>query len=109
LTEDDRCTEEAAVLKAYVIFFVESVHDLARLEEYRRVARPTLQEYGAEFRVVRGRFEVLEGDPVSGVVMLEFASMERARAWYHSPEYQTALKHRLAASSSRTVLCEALA
>jgi len=95
-------------LKAYVIFLVESVHDLAGLEEYRRIGRPTLQEYGAEFRIVRGRFEVLEGDPVSSVVMLEFPSMERARAWYHSAEYQTALKARLAASSCHTVLCEAL-
>jgi uncharacterized protein (DUF1330 family) len=95
-------------MKAYVIFYVKSVRDLAALEEYRRIGGPTLEKFGAVFRVRRGRFEVLEGDPVLGVVMLEFASMEQARAWYGSEEYRVALKMRLDASSSQAVLCEGL-
>jgi uncharacterized protein (DUF1330 family) len=95
-------------LKAYVIFYVKTVSDLAGLEEYRKVGGPTLQKFGAVFRIRRGRFEVLEGDPVLGVVMLEFPSMEQARAWYGSEEYQAAKQLRLAASSSQAVLCEGL-
>jgi uncharacterized protein (DUF1330 family) len=95
-------------LKAYVIFYVKTLHDLAGLDEYRKLARPTLQKFGAVFRVLKGRFEVLEGEPILSVVVLEFPSMEQARAWYDSAEYQAALKYRLAASSSQGVLCEAL-
>ena len=95
-------------MKAYVIFYVKAVSDLAALEEYRKIGGPTLQKFGAVFRVRRGQFEVLEGDPVLGVVMLEFPSMEQARAWYRSEDYRAALKLRLAASSSQAVLCEGL-
>jgi uncharacterized protein (DUF1330 family) len=93
-------------LSAYVIFYLKTVRDLAGLEEYRRLAGPALQKFGGAFRIRRGRFEVLEGDPVLSVVMLEFPSMEQARAWYDSAEYQAALKYRLAASGSHAVLCE---
>jgi uncharacterized protein (DUF1330 family) len=93
-------------LNAYVIFYLKTVRDLAGLEEYRRLAGPALQKFGGVFRIRRGRFEVLEGDPVLSVVMLEFPSMEQARAWYDSAEYQAALKYRLAASGSQAVLCE---
>jgi uncharacterized protein (DUF1330 family) len=95
-------------MKAYVIFYMKTVSDLKALEEYRKIGGPTLQKFGAVFRVRRGAFEVLEGDPILGVVMLEFPSMEQARTWYQSEEYGVALKLRLAASSSQAVLCEGL-
>jgi uncharacterized protein (DUF1330 family) len=93
-------------VSAYVIFCLEKLDDPAALAEYRRLAGPTLEKFGAVFRVRRGEFEVLEGKPVLGVIMLEFPSMVAARAWYNSPEYQAALKHRLAASTSHAILCE---
>jgi uncharacterized protein (DUF1330 family) len=93
-------------MKGYVIFYLKAVRDLAGLEEYRRLAGPALQKFGGVFRVRRGRFEVLEGDPILGVVLVEFPSMDQARAWYDSAEYQQALRLRLAASGSQAVLCE---
>ena len=44
-----------------------------------------------------------------GVVLLQFPTMEAAKAWYYSPAYQEALVHRLRASDSRVVLVEGLA
>lgn len=44
---------------------------------------------------------MLEGDPVLSVIMLDFSSMAAARSWYSTPEYQVALKHRLAAADYR--------
>ncbi len=43
-------------------------------------------------RYLRGRedpIELLEGDwqPELGIGIIEFPSLEQARAWYHSPEY----------------------
>jgi uncharacterized protein (DUF1330 family) len=37
---------------------------------------------------------VLEGPTVEGVAILEFASVEEAKAWYFSPAYQEASRHR---------------
>jgi uncharacterized protein (DUF1330 family) len=38
--------------------------------------------------------------------MLSFPSMEEARAWYESPQYQAALPHRLRGARSRLVIVE---
>ncbi|MCX7864454.1 MAG: DUF1330 domain-containing protein, partial [Novosphingobium sp.] len=45
--------------------------------------------------VAYGAITPLEGKAPDGVVMLEFESVEAARAWYESPEYQAAVVHRL--------------
>ena len=42
-----------------------------------------------------GRHEVLEGDPVEGVVIAEFPTFEAAKAWYDSPAYQAIRPRRL--------------
>jgi uncharacterized protein (DUF1330 family) len=95
-------------MSAYIVFLGKQMHDESKLEEYKRLVRPTLAKFGAVVRVLRGEFEVLEGDPIISAAMIEFPTMEQARAWYRSPEYQEALKHRLAASSTQAVLCESL-
>jgi uncharacterized protein (DUF1330 family) len=38
--------------------------------------------------------------------VLEFASMEQARKWYHSPEYAPALALRTKAARSKVLLVE---
>ena len=93
-------------MSAYVIVYVRSIVDAAELAEYRRIGLPTLAEAGVNVLVRNGRFEVLEGDPIHGVVMLEFPSMDEARAWYDSPGYQEALKHRVAGADCQAVLVE---
>ena len=40
------------------------------------------------------------------IVMLEFPSMEKARAWYDSPEYQEVLPIRLRAHKDNMVMFE---
>jgi uncharacterized protein (DUF1330 family) len=42
-----------------------------------------------------GRYEVLEGDTIEGIVIAEFPSFEAAKAWYESPAYQAIRHHRL--------------
>jgi len=39
-------------------------------------------------------------------VVLEFPTMERARAWYHSPEYAPALALRHKAAAAKLILVE---
>ena len=45
--------------------------------------------------VAYGAITALEGEAPDGVVMLEFDSVDAARAWYDSPEYQAAVGHRI--------------
>jgi hypothetical protein len=37
----------------------------------------------------------LEGEPVDGVAVVEFPSMQAAKAWYDSPAYRAIRPHRL--------------
>jgi len=63
-------------------------------------------KYGARFLARGGRAEGPEGAIGARNVIIEFDSYETAVACYNSPEYQEALKHRLAASTAHFVIVE---
>ncbi len=93
-------------MSAYVIVYLEGVTDAAKMAEYRRIGVPTLKQFGAKTRVMNGEMMVPEGQKPQAVVMLEFPSLAQAKTWYHSPEYQQALQHRLAGSKCTVVMVE---
>lgn len=85
-------------MSAYVIVDIE-VTDPAGYEEYKKLAPPTLQIYGGKYIARGGYNETLEGDwHANRLVILEFESLERAKAWLNSPEYAPAraLRHKYA-------------
>ena len=45
--------------------------------------------------VMNGHHEMLEGDPIEGMAILEFPSVEAAKNWYESPAYQAVRKPRV--------------
>jgi len=96
-------------MKAYVIFYVESIADPELLERYKHAARPTLATAGGSVTVAYGRHEVLEGAPLAGVVTVEFPTFDAARAWYHSEAYSAASELRKSATKAHVVLVEGLA
>ena len=55
-------------------------------------------------------WEVLEGNPPrsTGIVMIEFPSMENARAWYNDPDYRSLIKLRRSSSTLDLILVESL-
>ena len=63
-------------------------------------------KYGAKFIVRGGRHTDPEGPVGDRHVVIEFESYETALACYNSPEYQEALKLRLAYSNARVVIVE---
>jgi uncharacterized protein (DUF1330 family) len=74
---------------------------------YRPLASTTVAQHGGRFLARGGMVEPLEGGwKPSRVVIIEFPSMDAARQWYHSPEYQEALRIRLANSTGRVVMTE---
>lgn len=93
-------------MAAYIVFFRESpVRDPEAMVEYRKgraqgFDMTPLAAYGAQ--------EALEGEAPDGVVILKFPTMEEARAWYHSPEYQAVAPFRQKAADYRAVIVEGL-
>ncbi|MDA1117410.1 MAG: DUF1330 domain-containing protein [Proteobacteria bacterium] len=93
-------------MSAYVIVEVD-VTDPAAYEEYRKLVPATVARFGGKFLVRGGATEVKEGEwKPKRLVVLEFASMDQARKWYHSPEYAPALALRLKAARSKMLLVE---
>ena len=82
-------------MAGYVIVDVE-VRDPEAYREYTQAVPATLEPFGGRFIVRGGAYETLEGDwRPQRIVVIEFPSFERAKAWHASPEYQAILPLRL--------------
>jgi len=93
--------------KGYVIVQVSAIHDSAAYAIYRPLAGASIAAHGGRFIVRGGEAKRLEGDgPAGRNVVVEFPSVAAAKAWYNSPDYQEALKIRLAASTGSLVIVE---
>ncbi len=68
--------------------------------EYGKRVPDTVAQYGGTYLVRGGTPEKMEGeyDPVR-IVVLQFESVERAKAWYNSTEYAPLKEMRLKAST----------
>lgn len=88
-------------MPAYVIVDIE-VTDPEGYKEYVKIAPATVAQYGGRYLARGGHTEVLEGDwQPKRLVILEFPSVDQAKAWLNSPEYAPAraLRHRYARSN----------
>jgi uncharacterized protein (DUF1330 family) len=93
-------------MPAYVIADVQ-VTDPAGYEPYRPLAGASIARFGGRFVVRGGKADLFEGAPVpERIVVIEFPDAETARRWYHSDEYQQAMKIRQANSTARVILVE---
>lgn len=97
-------------MPAYMIFLREGeIVDHAAMERYQNANRkpyPGLEKLKP--LVVYGAMETLEGEGADGLVVLEFPSLEDAKTWYYSDEYQAALKDRQQAAHYRVFMVEGL-
>lgn len=93
---------------AYVIANVD-VKDPVRYADYRSMVLPTIQKYGGRFLARGGKAETLEGAwQPKRLVIVEFPSVERAKAWWASPEYAEAKALRQATSEGSLVVVEGI-
>ena len=81
-------------MAAYFVYICQEVVDRSELETYWSKIGPTLEGYGARSVAAYTPFEQLEGDTVDGAALVEFPSMELAKAWYNSPAYRAIMHHR---------------
>jgi len=76
---------------AYVISAVEGFADEVTVRRYAELTGPAIEHFGGRFIVSNEEPVVVEGDSPSGhLSMVEFPSIEHAKAWYDSPEYAEA-------------------
>ena len=93
-------------MPAYVVVEIE-VLDAGRYEDYKRMVPPSLAAYGGRFVVRGGATETLEGDwAPKRLVILEFPSVERAKAWWGSQEYAEANVLRQATARTEMIVVE---
>lgn len=75
-------------MAAYVIVQVE-ISDWNKFKEYLKETPRVMAEYGGRYLARGGQTVMLEGDsPYPRVVLIEFPSLQAARNWYDSAEYQ---------------------
>lgn len=95
-------------MPAYIVFIKEREHDAGAMATYSAAAAPSLGGHSAKPLAYYGAIETLEGPEALGSVIVEFPTMDEARAWYQSDAYQAARAHRFAGADYRVFITQGL-
>jgi uncharacterized protein (DUF1330 family) len=81
------------------------VLDPAEFGKYREKVGAVSASFGGRYVVRRAEPEVLDGEwPPKRLVIIEFDSPEKVRAFYDSPDYQAILPHRLRSTKGHVLM-----
>jgi uncharacterized protein (DUF1330 family) len=95
-------------MPAYVIVEIEVLNDKS-YEAYKRMVPASLAPFNGKFLVRGGASQILEGDWLpKRLVILEFPTVDRAKAWWNSPDYAEAKNVRQASANTRMIVVEGL-
>ncbi len=95
-------------MPAYVVADV-NVLDPEKFEEYKKTAGPTSAEFGGKYLVRGGKLEALEGQwAPTRFVIIEFPSVEKAKAWWNSQSYAGPKAIRQACAKSNFIVVEGM-
>jgi uncharacterized protein (DUF1330 family) len=95
-------------MAAYLIAQV-TIHDPEAYRGYTARSPEIIAKHGGRFLARGGTTEVLEGSADNRrLVIVEFPSMEAARAFYNSAEYQQAKAIRAPASEAQFVIVQGI-
>ncbi len=90
-------------MAAYIIARFD-VKDWDKFREYGKNAPRTIAKFGGRFIARGGETLTLEGPQESyRVVLIEFPSLDKAKAYYNSPDYTETKKLRAGAADARFV------
>jgi len=93
-------------MPAYLIAEVE-ITNPEGYAEYAKVVPATVEKFGGKFLARGGKVHPVEGDwPERRRVLIEFPSIERAKAWWDSAEYAKPKEMRRANSNGRLIFLE---
>ncbi len=93
-------------MPAYLICRIR-VTDAQRYDAYKKLTPAAIAKYGGRFIVRGGPATTLEGpEERDRVVVIEFPTVERAKAFWDGPDYAPAKALRRSASTGQFVLVE---
>jgi len=96
-------------MSAYILFIREGqIRNPSEMEIYQRMVREIPPHPKLTALVAYGAMEALEGKSPDGVVLLQFPTIEDAKAWYNSPAYQAAVPHRQKGADYRAFIVQGL-
>jgi uncharacterized protein (DUF1330 family) len=102
-----RAADQGAVfMKGYAVGHLRSVNMGPAIVEYLERIDASLAPFGGRFLVHGAKPEVLEGAFPGDLVVIEFQSLDRAKAWYESRAYQALLPLRTENAESTVILVE---
>jgi len=91
---------------AYVVIRI-TVNHSEKLKEYQQVAPAIIEKYNGRILARGGEVISFEGPEENRrMVMIEFPSLERAKAFYHSEEYTRAIALRKDAADFELIAIE---
>ena len=93
-------------MSAYIVFIKEREHDAATMADYAGKAGATISGHAAKPLAYYGAIETLEGPEAQGSVIIEFPTMDEARAWYNSEAYPQARAVRFQGGDYRVFLTQ---
>jgi uncharacterized protein (DUF1330 family) len=99
-------------MPAYIAFLID-IRDQAAFTSYARAAAPTYALFGGSVALRGPIVDIIEGNLEAAkdtrLVVLQFPSLLKARAWWHSPQYQAAAElRRPPVSDSRAFLVDGI-
>ena len=95
-------------MAAYLVVDID-VTNPTQFEEYKKLAPAAIAKYGGRYLIRGGAYEAIEGNwKPQRLTVVEFESMEQAKAFYHSPEYQLAIKVRKGAANMNMLLVQGI-
>jgi uncharacterized protein (DUF1330 family) len=95
-------------MPAYIIVNIE-ITDPERYAEYIKVVPPTIAEFGGKYLARGGRNERLEGNyEPKRLVILQFDTYEKAKAWWSSDDYHNPKLLRQSASITDMILVDGI-
>jgi uncharacterized protein (DUF1330 family) len=98
----------AAMLPGYVVAEVD-VTDPATFQKYAEKAPGTIAASGGHYLIRGGKSLSIEGEPPKRFVVIQFDSVENAKAWEDSPAYDAIKPIRHSSAKSRVFIIEGAA
>ena len=100
----NKLEDRGKIMTAFMIARV-NVTDMDQYKEYMKLTPGIVAKYGGEFIARGGEKVTLEGEEETRrVVIVQFPSMQSAKDFYASEEYQAAIKVREGAAEGQFVL-----
>jgi uncharacterized protein (DUF1330 family) len=96
------------MVPGYVIAEVD-VTDPGTFQKYAEKAPGTIAQYGGHYVIRGGKNTSIEGDAPKRFVVIQFDSVEKAKAWEDSPEYSAIKPIRHSSAKSRVFIIEGYA